>query len=103
MNRRYIAQNERRRSTHRVLVGVILATLPCYFCGIILLLTFSNDQTTATPTTTSAPATVETATATDGVTGTPTATYTPGGPTVTLRFTPTQFVPGNLTPTRTPT
>ena len=98
-------QQEGRKRTHRILIGIILATLPCYFCGIILLFTFSG----RTPATTGLTQTAFAGSASPEVTNTPgpsptiTPTYTPGGPTVTLPFTPTQFVPASDTPTPTDT
>lgn len=80
---------ERRRRRHRTLIYVILATLPCYFCGIVLLVGFSGGVGAGQPT----DAVIETITAT--TTADATATNTPGGPTLTLMFTPTQW----LTPT----
>src|SRR5690349_10191073 len=103
MSRRFMVQDETKRRRHRTLIGVILATLPCYFCGIVVLVGFSSGgagnlrfgdtQTalalSASPTTTLTP--------TPGDSPTPTATYTPGGPTVTLPPTPTQFIPATKT------
>lgn len=93
------AIQERRRRTHRILIGIILATLPCYFCGIVLLVGFSGEAPpTPTATFTGIPVT---ATPSDTPTSTPTITptITPGGPTLTLPATPTQFFPPTNTPT----
>lgn len=93
------AIRERRRRTHRTLIGIILATLPCYFCGIVLLVGFSGEAPpTPTATFTGIPVT---ATPSDTPTSTPTITptITPGGPTLTLPATPTQFFPPTNTPT----
>lgn len=93
---------ERRRRTHRTLIGVILATLPCYFCGIVLLVGFSGQQPrTPTPTVTPVLITATEAGGTPTLTPTNTLTITPGGPTLTLRATPTQFNPPTNTPTPT--
>lgn len=96
MSRRPLNVEEQRRRRHRSLVYVILATLPFYFCGIVLLVGFSGrggdpgvSEVTETPTETIAV----------------TPSNTPGGPTLTvaatltLPATPTQMT----TPTRTPT
>jgi len=98
MDRRTIAEQDRRRRTYRLLIGIILATLPCYFCGIVLLVGFSPQGREPTPTLTSTLAETATITLTPSQTATITPTYTPGGPTVTLPFTPTQFFPSTRTP-----
>ena len=94
---------QKRQRIHRLLTGVILMTLPCYACGIILLVGFGGRQPVLpSPTATLPPtATQETLWPTQS----PTLTYTPGGPTVTLIFTPTQFFPPTITttPSITPT
>jgi hypothetical protein len=107
MNRQQFATQERRRRTHRTLIGVILATLPCYFCGIVLLLTFSGrqDETTNLALTQTFQALTQTVVETLTETSTITPTYTPGGPTLTiaLPFTPTQYFPATNTPRPTNT
>jgi hypothetical protein len=95
----YLPIEERRRRTHRTLIYVILGTLPCYFCGIVLLVGFSGAEGRPTPT--PSPAVSETPTLTETIAETP--TITPGGPTLTLPVTPTQFEPDTATPTVTPT
>lgn len=99
MSQSYPTIEERRRRTHRTLIYVILGTLPCYFCGIVLLVGFSGGEGSPTPT--PSLAVTETPTLTETTTETP--TITPGGPTLTLPVTPTQFEPETSTPTRTPT
>ncbi|NLH07625.1 MAG: tandem-95 repeat protein [Chloroflexi bacterium] len=95
MSRRILTVEEKRRRRHRALVYVILATLPFYFCGIVLLVGFSGRGGPAVGEATETP--------TETITTTP--TWTPGGPTLTvaatltLPATPTQM----STPTRTPT
>ncbi len=90
---------ERRRRTHRTLIGIILATLPCYFCGIVLLVGFSGEAPpTPTATFTGIPVTA-TPSDTPTATATITPTITPGGPTLTLPATPTQYFPPTNTPT----
>lgn len=93
MSQRLPDVEERRRRRHRTLIYVILGTLPFYFCGIVLLVGFSG-ASSAPPETTEAVLT-ETAT----VTVTP--SRTPGGPTLTLGATPTQFRPPTTSPTPT--
>ncbi|MEJ2149602.1 MAG: hypothetical protein P8Z40_08975, partial [Chloroflexota bacterium] len=92
MSQDFQATMDRRQRTHRTLIYVILATLPCYFCGVVVLFGFGGrSERAGTPT-----ATVEvlTPTLTETPTETPTRTptVTPGGPTLTLPATPTQFV-----------
>jgi hypothetical protein len=95
----YPTIEERRRRTHRTLIYVILGTLPCYFCGIVLLVGFSGGEGRLAPTPSLAVS--ETPAVTETITETP--TITPGGPTLTLPVTPTQFEPETSTPTLTPT
>jgi hypothetical protein len=104
-SRRTMLDQEQRGRTHRILIGIILATLPCYFCGIILLFTFSARTPSAFNLTLTALAGSGTPllSITPGPSPTITPTYTPGGPTVTLPYTPTQFVPASDTPTATNT
>src|SRR5574341_364145 len=107
MSRRYASQIERRRRVHRTLIWIIFATLPFYFCGIILLVVFSGGDEEQLPLT-NTPAlgftptnTVEGATAVNTVP--PSLTLLPGGPTITLPATPTQFTISTRTPTSTVT
>lgn len=93
MSRQTLGVDERRRRRHRTLIYVILATLPCYFCGIVLLVGFSGGAGQGRATDDLAGTITETTTA-DA-----TLTNTPGGPTLTLMFTPTQW----QTPTERPT
>jgi hypothetical protein len=88
----------KRQRIHRLLTGIILMTLPCYACGIILLIGFGGRQPTS-PSPTATVEEIEELPDTNTPAGTPTLTYTPGGPTVTLPFTPTQFFPPTITPT----
>lgn len=95
MSQRYRIIEERRQRTHRMLIFIILATLPCWFCGIVLLFVLSSERPVTSPTPTMA--ITETETPTDFPTIMP--SRTPGGPTLTaLPNTPTQSNP----PTRTP-
>ncbi|MBN1123295.1 MAG: cadherin-like domain-containing protein [Anaerolineae bacterium] len=90
---------EKRRRTRRMLIGIILATLPCYFLGIILLVTFSSREPEPTPTATLTATITETPT----LTATVTPTVTPGGPTLTIAVTATQAAPPTETSTPTET
>jgi hypothetical protein len=91
---------QKRQRLHRLLTGIILMTLPCYACGIIMLIGFGGRQPTLPSPTTTLQVTSELP-ETNTPAGTPTLTYTPGGPTVTLPFTPTQFFPPTITSTPT--
>jgi len=102
MDRRTIEHRRSRQRTHRILIGVILATLPCYACGIILLVGFAPAQARQNLLTLTVPVTA-TITETPTPTHTHTPTLTPGGPTVTLPYTPTQFIPASLVPSPTET
>lgn len=103
MSRRFLGVEEQRRRRHRILIYIILGTLPCYFCGIVLLVGFSgNGGPAATPTEAQVVAT-ETPTEALTTTVTRTPTVTPGGPTLTLAATPTQFRPPTTSPTPTRT
>jgi hypothetical protein len=96
MSRRIHAIEDRRRRTHRLLIFIILGTLPCYFCGIVLLVGFSGPSATPTPTLTASVTPSETPTFQPTIT----PSITPGGPTLTaLPNTPTQFSPATRTPT----
>ncbi len=96
------AVNARLR-TYKILVGIILLTLPCY-CAGILALTWRgpNQGSAATPTL------LPTVTS-QGLPGTTPGiltmlpSFTPGPPTITLPATPTQFAPPSRTPSFTPT
>jgi hypothetical protein len=102
MDRLTIERTRSRQRTHRILIGVILATLPCYACGIILLVGFAPARARQDILTLTVPSTA-TITGTPTSTTTPTLTLTPGGPTVTLPYTPTQFIPASREPSPTPT
>jgi hypothetical protein len=90
---------EKRRRTRRMLIGIILATLPCYFLGIILLVTFSSREPVPAPTATLTATITETPT----MTATFTPSATPGGPTLTVAVTATQAAPPTDTPVPTET
>lgn len=95
-------RQERRRRLHRTFIFIILGTLPCYFCGIVLLVGFGGQEGLAPATEITTTAT-ETATLTETPPPTEALTDTPGGPTITLPFTPTQFSTPTTAPTSTPT
>ncbi len=110
MGRRHIGRIERRRRIHRTLIWVIIGTLPFYFCGIIILVGFSGDDgddfdRTPTITATLEPGVTPSLTSPATSPAPPSLTFTPGGPTLTLQFTPTQFaIPSqSATPSNTPT
>ena len=99
---------DRRARTRTILVFIILATLPCYCLGLVILqIGRADQQPTATPTLTRTatrqvsspmPVLTDTPFSTATVTETPTATIT-RTPNLTL----TAWVPPTRTPTNPPT
>lgn len=96
----------KRYRTRILLVIAILATLPCYCLGVIVL-QFApvHNLTTLTPTPTSTETLTPTATQTSTPTHTPFPTFTPTltpTPTSTRTTTPTATSTSTFTPTLTP-
>lgn len=91
----------KRQRIHRLLRGIIVMTFPCYACGIILLIGFAPRGPVLPETPQGTEMTVLGPSETPVPSEPPTASYTPGGPTVTLPATPTQFFPPTITSTST--
>jgi hypothetical protein len=92
-----------RLRTYKILIGIILLTLPCY-CAGFLALTWRLPNNDLTPTPTLLPTVTSPAlpSVTAGIL-TLLPPFTAGPPTRTLEPSPTQFAPPSRTPSYTPT
>ena len=96
------AVNARLR-TYKILVGIILLTLPCYCAGFLALTWRVPDRNvTSTPTLMATVTNPALPSVTAGIL-TLLPSFTAGPPTKPLEATPTQFAPPSRTPSYTPT
>jgi hypothetical protein len=96
------AVNARLR-TYKILVGIILLTLPCYCAGFLALTwRLPNNDLSPTPTLLATVTSPVLPAVTTGIL-TQLPSFTAGPPTTTLQASPTQFAPPSRTPSYTPT